>query len=90
MDKSPTPSSYEHDPSGQSRGPRSRLSRNWASNSSESTLSSSGKRDSFSRDNLDPASYGALALSICRWNGCACLRPSGADLSPSILGIQAS
>ncbi|KAK4331397.1 Beta-glucan synthesis-associated protein KRE6 [Rhodotorula toruloides] len=70
MEQSPTPSSYEHDASGQPRRPRSRLSQSisnmglFQSDSSESTLSSSGKRDSFSRDNLDPASYGVLTGAV--------------------------
>lgn len=65
MDPSPTPSQYDHeDAQGIPRRPRSRLSQQISamfesSDSSQSTLSSGGKRDSLSRDQLDPAAYGA-------------------------------
>lgn len=69
MDKSPSPSAYEHDDAdAYPRRPRSRLTQSISAmfpsaDSSESTLSSGHKRDSFSRDQLDPAAYGT---SICR------------------------
>lgn len=64
MDPSPTPSQYDHeDAQGMPRRPRSRLSQQISamfesSDSSQSTLSS-GKHDSMTRDQLDPAAYGA-------------------------------
>ncbi|GAA6037271.1 hypothetical protein JCM8097_008655 [Rhodosporidiobolus ruineniae] len=67
---SPTPSSYEGDDHHQQpRRPRSRLSTSLsamfnANDSSESSLSSSGKRDSMSREQLDPAAYGVLTGAV--------------------------
>ncbi|GAA5948901.1 hypothetical protein JCM21900_003465 [Sporobolomyces salmonicolor] len=71
MGPSPTPSSPDLDGEAQHRRPRSRLSQSLSAifasaDSSESTLSSAGKRDSFSRDSaqLDPASYGVLTGAV--------------------------
>ncbi|GAA5974252.1 hypothetical protein JCM11641_003355 [Rhodosporidiobolus odoratus] len=72
MATSPTPSSYEADdyvPSG--RRSRSRISTSLSAmftgnDSSESSLSSGGggKRDSMSREQLDPAAYGVLTGAV--------------------------
>ncbi|GAA5855826.1 hypothetical protein JCM8547_000376 [Rhodosporidiobolus lusitaniae] len=63
---SPTPNTWEDE---QHRRPRSRLSTSLSAmfsgpDSSESTLSSGGKRDSFSREQLDPAAYGVLTGAV--------------------------
>ncbi|GAA5887428.1 hypothetical protein JCM6882_002525 [Rhodosporidiobolus microsporus] len=70
MATSPSPSYYDDaDHAGQRSRPRSRLSTSLSAmfngpDSSESTLSSSGKRDSFTREQLDPAAYGVLTGAV--------------------------